>query len=74
MADEPMVLCVIRDMTNADIQSKITMNMPASMTVQDLIEDVARKFGYKEGSFNLTYERPEGQHLVEVCVVKIKPF
>nr|XP_055070015.1 ubiquitin carboxyl-terminal hydrolase 47 isoform X3 [Misgurnus anguillicaudatus] len=55
-AEEPRVLCIVQDTTNAKtINEKLTLNLPASTTVSKLFEDVARKAGYVNGSFCLAW-------------------
>ena len=62
-ADEPRVICIIRDTTNAqDIQPK-SITLPASYTVQQLANAVAKEYGYERQSFGLQYEQNPG-HLV----------
>ena len=46
---------------------KHTMNLPASTSVQVMINDVARKFNYMIGTVSVHYERQaEGGQLDEV--------
>ena len=66
VADQPKVLCIIRDMTNADVQNKNTLNLPASTSVAALIEEVARMYGYEADSFSLLYEKTELSQTTEV--------
>ncbi|KAM8877352.1 ubiquitin carboxyl-terminal hydrolase 47 isoform 1-T1 [Synchiropus picturatus] len=55
-ADEPRVLCIIQDVTNAKtINEKITLNLPSSTTLLKLYEDVARKACYVAGTFELAW-------------------
>ncbi len=67
-ADQEHVLCIIRDMTNAETQSKFVLNLQASLTCQELIEEVAKRLGYEAGSFLLNYEKPEDGGTVEVSL------
>ncbi|KAL4613541.1 ubiquitin carboxyl-terminal hydrolase 47 isoform X1, partial [Arapaima gigas] len=54
--DEPRVLCIIQDTTNAKtVNERLTLNLPASTTVSKLFEDVALKAGYVNGSFRLAW-------------------
>ncbi|KAI0214476.1 hypothetical protein LSAT2_000430 [Lamellibrachia satsuma] len=55
-ADEAKVLCIIRDMTCGDT-FKFNMNLPASTTGKQFIEEVAKKLGYEPGTFLLNYEQ-----------------
>ena len=45
------------------------MNLPASTKIRDFIQDIAKRCGYVQDTFLLTYERPDGQQLGEVCIV-----
>ena len=71
-SDEPRVLCIVRDMTNTEVQSKFTMNLPASTIIRDFIQEVATKCGYENDTFLLSYERPDGGELAEVRCSAIK--
>ena len=53
-------------MTNTEVQSKFTMNLPASTIIRDFIQEVATKCGYENDTFLLSYERPDGGELAEV--------
>ena len=68
VADEDKVLCIIRDMTSGDTY-KFNMNLPASTTGKQLIEEVAKKLGYEPGTFLLVYEQdlPEEVNIVDIC-------
>ncbi|GIX87007.1 ubiquitin carboxyl-terminal hydrolase 47 [Caerostris extrusa] len=57
-ADEPRALCIIRDMTKTqpDFQ-KAVINLPASMTACQLLQEVAKKFQYEPDSFELIYSK-----------------
>ena len=70
-ADEPKVLCVIRDMTNETHQTKFNLNMPGSMSVRAFAEEVAKKVGYQPGSFSLTYEKQEVGAQAEVTLLTL---
>lgn len=55
-AEEPRVLCIVQDTTNAKtISERLTINLPASTTVSKFYEDVAHKAGYVNGTFCLTW-------------------
>ncbi|KAL1270662.1 hypothetical protein QQF64_029678 [Cirrhinus molitorella] len=55
-AEEPRVLCIVQDITNAKtVTEKLTLNLPASTTVNKLYEDVAQKAGYVNGTFCLAW-------------------
>lgn len=75
-ADEPRALCIIRDMTNAQSQNwKITLNLPASTTAEQLVEEVGKKCHYHPDSFEIVLQRlpdlepiivnEEGDHSLE---------
>ncbi len=53
-------------MTNTEIQSKYSVNLPASTIIRDFIQEVATKYGYENDTFLLSYERPDGRELGEV--------
>ena len=57
-ADEPRVLCVVRDMTNLENQNKFTMNLPYTTAVRSFLKDVAERLGYVDDTFVVSYERP----------------
>ncbi|TRY93266.1 hypothetical protein DNTS_021645 [Danionella cerebrum] len=55
-AEEPRVLCIVQDTTNAKtVNERLTLNLPASTTVNKLYEDVAHKAGYVKGTFCLAW-------------------
>uniref|UniRef100_A0A673FZ85 Ubiquitin carboxyl-terminal hydrolase 47 n=1 Tax=Sinocyclocheilus rhinocerous TaxID=307959 RepID=A0A673FZ85_9TELE len=55
-AEEPRVLCIVQDTTNAKtVNERLTLNLPASTTVNKLYEDVAHKAGYVNGTFCLAW-------------------
>ena len=65
--EEEKVLCIIRDMVDPKDTVKHTMNLPASTSIQVMINDVARKFNYMIGTISVHYERQvEGGQLEEV--------
>uniref|UniRef100_A0A672RV32 Ubiquitin carboxyl-terminal hydrolase 47 n=1 Tax=Sinocyclocheilus grahami TaxID=75366 RepID=A0A672RV32_SINGR len=55
-AEEPRVLCIVQDTTNAKtVNERLTLNLPASTTVNKFYEDVAHKAGYVNGTFCLAW-------------------
>ncbi|XP_041917263.1 ubiquitin carboxyl-terminal hydrolase 47 isoform X2 [Alosa sapidissima] len=55
-AEEPRVLCIVQDTTNAKtVNERLTLNLPASTTLSKLFEDVAHKAGYVNGTFDLAW-------------------
>uniref|UniRef100_A0A671Q5E2 Ubiquitin carboxyl-terminal hydrolase 47 n=1 Tax=Sinocyclocheilus anshuiensis TaxID=1608454 RepID=A0A671Q5E2_9TELE len=55
-SEEPRVLCIVQDTTNAKtVNERLTLNLPASTTVNKLYEDVAHKAGYVNGTFCLAW-------------------
>uniref|UniRef100_A0A667ZHR0 Ubiquitin carboxyl-terminal hydrolase 47 n=1 Tax=Myripristis murdjan TaxID=586833 RepID=A0A667ZHR0_9TELE len=55
-AEEPRVLCIIQDTTNAKtVNERLTLNLPASTALSKLYEDVAHKAGYVIGTFDLAW-------------------
>lgn len=57
-ADEPKVLCIIKDETTADWKhSKHTVNLPASTLVKELYSHVAKEANYVEDTFLLVWNK-----------------
>uniref|UniRef100_A0A0E9SW35 Uncharacterized protein n=1 Tax=Anguilla anguilla TaxID=7936 RepID=A0A0E9SW35_ANGAN len=55
-ADEPRVLCIVQDTTNAKtVTERLTLNLPASTPLAQLFQGVAHKAGYVVGSFHLAW-------------------
>ncbi|XP_060694981.1 ubiquitin carboxyl-terminal hydrolase 47 isoform X3 [Hemiscyllium ocellatum] len=55
-ADEPRVLCIVQDTTNAKaVTQRLTLNLPASTPLRQLFDDVASKAGYVTGTFELVW-------------------
>ncbi|XP_036441887.1 ubiquitin carboxyl-terminal hydrolase 47 isoform X7 [Colossoma macropomum] len=55
-AEEPRVLCIVQDTTNAKtVNERLTLNLPASTSLSKLYEDVAHKAGYVNGTFELAW-------------------
>lgn len=55
-AEEPRVLCIVQDTTNAKtVNERLTLNLPASTTLSKLYEDVAHKASYVNGTFELAW-------------------
>ncbi|XP_030650227.1 ubiquitin carboxyl-terminal hydrolase 47 isoform X2 [Chanos chanos] len=55
-AEEPRVLCIVQDTTNAKtVTERLTLNLPASTSLSKLFEDVAHKAGYVNGTFDLAW-------------------
>uniref|UniRef100_A0A6Q2XPH8 Ubiquitin carboxyl-terminal hydrolase 47 n=1 Tax=Esox lucius TaxID=8010 RepID=A0A6Q2XPH8_ESOLU len=53
-AEEPRVLCIVQDTTNAKtVNERLTLNLPASTTLSKLFNEVAHKAGYVSGTFDL---------------------
>ncbi|KAL4232665.1 Ubiquitin carboxyl-terminal hydrolase 47 [Mactra antiquata] len=66
-ADEPKVLCIIRDMVDPHANAiKHTMNLPASSLVQMFLNDIARQFGYMMGTISVHYEKQEETETNEI--------
>ena len=65
------MLCIIRDMVDTSC-IKHTMNLPASTSVQLMMNDVARKFSYVLGTISVHYERQvDGAQMEEVNIIFI---
>lgn len=57
-ADEPKVLCIVKDETTADWKhSKHTVNLPASTLVKELYSHVAKEVNYVEDTFLLVWNK-----------------
>ncbi|XP_026868711.2 ubiquitin carboxyl-terminal hydrolase 47 isoform X3 [Electrophorus electricus] len=55
-AEEPRVLCIVQDTTNAKtVNERLTLNLPASTSLAKLYKDVAHKAGYVNGTFELAW-------------------
>uniref|UniRef100_UPI00398E4669 ubiquitin carboxyl-terminal hydrolase 47 isoform X2 n=1 Tax=Pristiophorus japonicus TaxID=55135 RepID=UPI00398E4669 len=55
-ADEPRVLCIVQDTTNAKtVTQRLTLNLPASTPLKRLFDDVSAKAGYVNGTFELVW-------------------
>ncbi|KAL1007232.1 hypothetical protein UPYG_G00083780 [Umbra pygmaea] len=55
-AEEPRVLCIVQDTTNAKtVNERLTLNLPASTALCKLYDDVSRKAGYVCGTFHLAW-------------------
>lgn len=68
-ADEPTVLCIIKDETTADWKhSKHSVNLPASTQIQQLISHVAKEVKYEEDSFLLVWKKGQGGSTEEVVL------
>lgn len=68
-ADEPTVLCIIKDETTADWKhGKQTVNLPASTLIEQLIAHVAKEVKYAEDSFLLVWSKPQGANYEEVVL------
>jgi hypothetical protein len=56
--EEGSALCIIQDLTTtASTGTKSTLSLPASTTVQELFQEVGRKFQYDPESFELILHR-----------------
>lgn len=57
-ADEPKVLCIVKDETTADWKhSKHTVNLPASTLVKELYSHIAKEVNYVEDTFLLVWNK-----------------
>ncbi|XP_067902795.1 ubiquitin carboxyl-terminal hydrolase 47 isoform X3 [Heterodontus francisci] len=55
-ADEPRVLCIVQDTTNAKaVTQRLTLNLPASTPLKRLFDDISSKAGYVNGTFELVW-------------------
>ena len=68
-ADEPTVLCIVKDETTSDWKhSNHTVNLPASTLVQELYSHVAKQVNYVEDSFLLVWCKSQGGTTEEVVL------
>lgn len=68
-ADEPTVLCIVKDETTADWKNnKHTINLPASTLVQELYSHVAKQVSYVEDTFLLVWNKLLGESNEEVIL------
>ncbi|KAL5010194.1 hypothetical protein ScPMuIL_012499 [Solemya velum] len=60
-AEEEKILCVIRDMVDAQNGGiKHSLNLPASMLVKNVIEEIAKLFNYVADTISVQYEKEPG--------------
>ena len=68
-ADEPKVLCIVKDETTTDWKhSKHTVNLPASTLVKELYSYVAKAVNYVEDTFLLVWNKSLGEGNEEVVL------
>lgn len=69
VADEPRILCIIRDLVDPHASSvKHTLNVTGSTSIQILLIDVAKKFGYMIGTIGVHLEKQEGSDMLEIAL------
>ena len=68
-ADEPKVLCIVKDETTTDWKhSNHTVNLPASTLVKELYSYVAKEVNYVEDTFLLVWNKSLGEGNEEVVL------
>lgn len=68
-ADEPKVLCIVKDETTPDWKhSKHTINLPASTLVKELYSHVAKESNYVEDTFLLVWNKSLGEGTEEIVL------
>lgn len=68
-ADEPKVLCIVKDETTTDWKrSQHTVNLPASTLVKELYSHVAKEVNYVEDTFLLVWNKTLGEGNEEVVL------
>ena len=73
-ADEPKVLCIIKDETDPSWQnSKQTVNLPVSTTVREFLSEVAKQFSYEEESFTLSWRCISGKEEEIISMNNLSP-
>lgn len=68
-ADEPRILCIVRNMVETAGQTCQTysINLPMSLSCQTLIDDVKSKFEHLPAEISIVYRKPtEGGTTVSV--------
>ncbi|XP_054709133.1 ubiquitin carboxyl-terminal hydrolase 47-like [Uloborus diversus] len=67
-ADEPRALCIIRDLSTSvwDDGGKSAINLPASTTGAQLVQEVSKKFGYHPDTFELILQRKSDKATIHV--------
>lgn len=56
-ADEPRALCIVRDLSSGSDKQRSVINLPASTTAVQLMQEVGKKFSYDPESFELILQR-----------------
>lgn len=73
-AEEPRVLCIVQDTTNAKtVNERLTLNLPASTTLSKLYEDVAHKAGYVNSTFELAWANVADLVNISSVVLSLSP-
>lgn len=71
-AEEEKILCVIRDMVDAQNGGiKHSLNLPASMLVKNVIEEIAKLFNYVADTISVQYEKEPGIDSATVSAIGI---
>ena len=69
MAEEPRILCVIRDMIDPQTAgTKMSINLPASTSIGDVIDEIAKTTKYIASSINIKYNKQVSCELEEVGI------
>ncbi|XP_076079831.1 ubiquitin carboxyl-terminal hydrolase 47-like [Mytilus galloprovincialis] len=69
VAEEPRILCVIRDMIDPNTAgSKKTVNLPASTSIGDVIDEISKLTRYIASSINIKYNKQVAAELEEISL------
>lgn len=69
MAEEPRILCVIRDMIDPQTAgTKMSINLPASTSIGDVIDEIAKTTKYIASSINIKYNKQVSCELEEISL------
>lgn len=73
VAEEPRILCVIRDMIDPNTAgSKKTVNLPASTSIGDVIDEISKLTRYIASSINIKYNKQVAAEMEEVKYMLIR--
>lgn len=69
VAEEPRILCVIRDMIDPNAAgSRKTINLPASSSVGDVIDEISKSTRYIASSINIKYNKHVAAEMEEISL------
>lgn len=69
MAEEPRILCLIRDMIDPNLAgNKMSINLPASTSIGEVIEEISKTTKYIASSVNIKFNRQVAAELEEISL------